>query len=67
MVVKNTFLRKALEGTAFEFFFECSIGMNVWVFVDENVVLMMKVVKVFIKVWNKVGKEVVFMGVCMDG
>ena len=37
MVAKNTLLRKALEGTAFEPLSECSTGMNAWVFVDENV------------------------------
>ena len=67
MVAKNTLLRKALEGTAFEPLSECSTGMNAWVFVDENVAPTMKAVKALTKVWNKAGKEVAFTGACMDG
>ena len=67
MVAKNTLLRKALEGTAFEPLSECSTWMNAWVFVDENVAPTMKAVKALTKVWNKAGKEVAFTGACMDG
>jgi large subunit ribosomal protein L10 len=67
MIAKNTLLRKAVEGTAFEPITEASTGMNAWVFVDENVAPTMKAVKTLTKAWKKDGKEVAFTGACMDG
>lgn len=67
MIAKNTLMRKAVEGTAFEPIGQASKGMNAWVFVDENVAPAMKAVKKLQKDWNKAGKEVAFSGACMDG
>jgi len=67
LIAKNTLMRKAVEGTAFEPIGNATKGMNAWVFVDENVAPAMKAVKKLTKDWNKAGKEVAFTGACMDG
>jgi len=67
MIAKNTLMRKAIEGTAFEPLNEATSGMNAWVFVDENIPTTMKAVKELSKGWKKAGKEVAFSGAVMDG
>jgi len=67
VVAKNTLMVKASEETKFAPIAECAVGMNAWLFVDENVAPCVKGIKKLTKEWQKEGLDVDFSGAVLDG